>query len=130
MKKNRVLIVDDAGFIREILTRICESAGYYVVGEAVDGETAFSQALRLKPDIILMDIVMPRKNGIEATKEILKKNPEITIIACSTIDDELMKEQVIEAGCVAYVNKPFSRLKVLEALDIYGNKKIGESKNV
>ena len=122
--------MDDAGFIREILYRICESAGYHVVGEAVDGEAAVIQARKLKPNIILMDMVMPKKNGIVAAKEILKDQSDIYIIACSTIDDEMIREQALEAGCRTYINKPFHRLKVIEALALFGGKNVKEQSNV
>ncbi len=117
MSQDRVLIVDDAGFIREILNRICSSAGFLVVGQAVDGEEAVRQALALKPNFVLMDLVMPKKNGIQATKEILESLADVKVIACSTIEDDMMIEQALSAGCIDYLKKPFSRTMVINILN-------------
>lgn len=113
----KVLVVDDAPFIREVVNQILTSAGMTVVGEASDGDDAVSLANALQPDIILMDLVMPTKSGIEATKEILKANPSQKIIACSTLDQETLVMRAIDAGCIHYITKPFKKdtlLKVIE----------------
>lgn len=112
----RLLIVDDAAFIREVLVHIAKKAKIAVVGEAVDGEDALEKALRLKPDIILMDIVMPKKSGIQATKEILAELPQTKIIACSTEGQESMIVKALEAGCCDYIVKPFDVNNVIKIL--------------
>ncbi len=103
----KVLIVDDAAFVREVLTQILQKHGFEVVGEAQNGTEAVEMAASLKPDLILMDIVMPVKSGIQATEEILKLNPKMPIIACSTEGSEAMISRAIGAGCVDFVVKPF-----------------------
>ena len=103
----KVLIVDDAAFVREVLTQILEKHGFEVVGEAQNGTEAVEMAISLKPDLILMDIVMPVKSGIQAAEEILKINPKMPIIACSTEGSEAMISRAIGAGCVDFVVKPF-----------------------
>lgn len=103
----RVLIVDDAAFVREVLTQILLKHGFEVCGEAQNGTEAVEMALSKKPDLILMDIVMPIKSGIQATEEILKTNPHLPIIACSTEGSEAMVTKAIDAGCVDFVVKPF-----------------------
>ena len=105
----QVLIVDDAGFIREILRSLCDRAGLVVVGEAVDGLDAVRLAMRLKPDLILMDLVLPLKNGIQATQEILETHPEIRVIACTTLVDEQFVQEAKNAGCVGVLQKPFRK---------------------
>lgn len=112
----QVLIVDDAGFIREILRSLCDRAGLVVVGEATDGLDAIRMAMRLKPDLILMDLVLPQKNGIQATKEILETHPEIRIIACTTLADEHLIEQAKAAGCVGVLQKPFRKKEFNEII--------------
>jgi two-component system chemotaxis response regulator CheY len=109
----RVLIADDAGFVRELLTAACEALGYIVVGEAVDGDEVIQMALSLKPDIIVMDLVMPKYNGLEATERILEKLPEIDVIACSSLDDETTLNQALKKGCKAFLRKPFSKQSIL-----------------
>lgn len=103
----RVLIVDDAAFVREVLTQILQKHGFEVCGEAQNGTEAVESATSQKPDLILMDIVMPVKSGIQATEEILKTNPSMPIIACSTEGSEAMVAKAIAAGCVDFVVKPF-----------------------
>jgi two-component system chemotaxis response regulator CheY len=103
----RILIVDDAAFVREVLTQILLKHQFDVVGEAVDGDEAIQKASSLKPDLIIMDIVMPKKSGIQATLEILEANPKQKILACSTEGGEAMVMKALEAGCVDFITKPF-----------------------
>ncbi len=105
----RVLIADDAGFIREILTQACEALGVIVVGEAVHGEQVVDLAETYRPDVIIMDLVMPRMNGLEATQRILEMMPETIIIACSSMADETTLKQALDMGCKAFLRKPFTR---------------------
>ncbi|NQZ02577.1 MAG: response regulator [Bdellovibrionales bacterium] len=108
-----MMIVDDAPFIREVLSHIMSSEGLEVVAEAKDGTEVLPAVRRAKPDVILMDIVMPAKSGIDATKEVLQEFPDIKVIACSTLDQQLMVNKAIEAGCVDYITKPFQKEKVV-----------------
>lgn len=112
----KLVIVDDAPFIREVLRHIFEKSEIAVVGEAQDGEEAVAIVKELRPQIVLMDIVMPRKSGIEATAEILKDLPETKIIACSTLDQNNMIMRALEAGCCNYITKPFKANEVLDAV--------------
>jgi two-component system chemotaxis response regulator CheY len=105
----RVLIADDAGFIREILTQACEALGVIVVGEAVHGEQVVDLAEMYRPDVIIMDLVMPRLNGLEAAQKILETLPETTIVACSSMVDETTLKQAQDMGCKAFLRKPFTR---------------------
>ena len=108
----RVLIADDAGFVRELLINACYELGYKVVGEARDGQEAIDKAFALRPDVIVMDLVMPKFNGLEATEKILEKYPDIHIIACSSLDDEITLKQASEKGCLAFLRKPFNKSSV------------------
>lgn len=112
----RVLIVDDAPFIREVLKSTLTQAGYSVVGEAQDGTEAVKMCDTLKPDLIVMDIIMPHQSGLQASQKILKKHPKVKIIACSTLDDEAMIHRAIEAGCAAYIQKPFEKNNLLKVI--------------
>ncbi len=113
----RLLLADDAPFIRDVLRHIFESQqAFEIAGEAEDGEHAVQLAIQTKPDVILMDIVMPKMSGIEATQQILKTLPSCRIVACSTVDQETMVMRAIEAGCCSYVTKPFKANDVIKAV--------------
>lgn len=112
----RLVIVDDAPFIREVLRHIFASTEIEVIAEAVDGQEAVEVVTREKPDVVLMDIVMPRKSGIEATIEIMKALPNTRVVACSTVDQNSMVMRALEAGCCNYITKPFKAEDVLKAV--------------
>lgn len=111
-----VLIVDDAAFIREALIQICHEAGHLVVGEASNGVEAVEKSISTQPNLIIMDMVMPLKNGVEATIEILEKFPSMKIIACSTVDQEFLMQKALKAGCLSYISKPFKKQQILDAI--------------
>jgi two-component system, chemotaxis family, chemotaxis protein CheY len=115
-KRMRILIADDAQFVREILGTLVKKAGHELVGEVENGDQALDMALKTKPDLVIMDIVMPIKSGIQATIEILQALPETKVIACSTVDQDVMLMKALEAGAVEYVRKPFHALEVLDVL--------------
>lgn len=110
---SRVLIADDSGFVRELLAQACEALGYRVIAEASNGSEAIEMAKLYQPDIVVMDLVMPHYNGIEASLQILEKLPNVSIIACSSLDDEATLQKAMQAGCKAFLRKPFSRQSIL-----------------
>lgn len=117
----RLVIADDAPFIREVVRNLVEKHGIEVVGEAADGQEAVELALTTEPDVILMDIVMPEKNGIEATVEILKVNPKAKIVAFSTETHASLVLQAVNAGAVDYVYKPFKEDEIMRAINSANN---------
>lgn len=112
----RLVIVDDAPFIREVLRHIFMPTEIEVVGEAQDGQEAVDVVRATRPHIVLMDIVMPKKSGIEATIEIMKELPTTRILACSTVDQNNMVMRALAAGCCNFITKPFKAEEVLEAV--------------
>ena len=112
----KVVIVDDAPFIREVLNDVLVRAGHQVVAQAENGEEAVKVCMTHNPDVVLMDIVMPIKSGIQATKEILEKAPHIKIVAMSTVDQEVMLMRAVEAGAHDFINKPFKGDQVLAVI--------------
>jgi two-component system chemotaxis response regulator CheY len=103
----RVLIVDDAGFMREMLRDILTEGGYEVVGEAVDGEQAIATFQECAPDLVTLDIVMPRKSGLAALKEILALDPNACIVMCSALGQEALVMEALESGARDFIVKPF-----------------------
>lgn len=109
----RVLIVDDAVFMRNLIRDIFASGGFDVVGEAANGLEAVERYKELAPDITTMDIVMPFKSGIEATRDIVRHDPRALIVMCSALGQESLVMEAIEAGASDFVVKPFKGEDVL-----------------
>lgn len=103
----RVLIVDDAYFMRNLLKKALKEAGYDVIGEAKNGKEGIKLYFELKPDIVTMDINMPDISGIEVTKQILSKDPHAKIIAVTGNNDDSVKQEILSAGALEYLQKPF-----------------------
>ena len=112
----RVLIVDDAVFMRNLIRDIFASGGFDVVGEAANGLEAVERFRELRPDLTTMDIVMPFKSGIEATREIVKYDPRALIVMCSALGQEALVMEAIEAGASDFVVKPFKGEDVLSVV--------------
>lgn len=112
----RLVVVDDAPFIREMLRHIAGKSGIEIVGEAEDGVQGVEVVREKRPDVVLMDIVMPRLSGIEATKQIINELPEQRIIACSTESQESMVMKALAAGCCDFVAKPFKTNELIKAI--------------
>ncbi|OCS87685.1 response regulator [Caryophanon tenue] len=113
---NRILIVDDAAFMRMMIKDILTKNGYEVVGEAADGTQAVEKYNELKPDLVTMDITMPEKDGIAALKEIKATNPNATVIMCSAMGQQAMVIDAIQAGAKDFIVKPFQADRVIEAI--------------
>ncbi|MBJ6363388.1 response regulator [Paenibacillus sp. GCM10012307] len=113
---NRILIVDDAAFMRMMIRDILSKNGYEVVGEGQDGTQAIEKFKELKPDLITMDITMPEMDGIAALKEIKKLDPNAKVIMCSAMGQQAMVIDAIQAGAKDFIVKPFQADRVIEAI--------------
>jgi two-component system chemotaxis response regulator CheY len=102
----RVLVVDDSVFMRDIIKDIFAAGGFTVVGEASNGVEAVEKYKELKPDLVTMDLVMPYRNGIDATREILRNDARALVVMCSALGQETMVMEAIEAGAVDFIVKP------------------------
>jgi len=102
----RVLIVDDhEDFRNSLKAALAFRSTITVVGEAASGEEAIEQVATLKPDVVLMDVSMPGMSGVDATREIVRRRPDIRIIGLSMYDDPLYEKVVMEAGARGVVAK-------------------------
>jgi len=110
----KILIVDDTLFMRTLLKNILFSGGHTISGEAGDGEDGVIKYKELKPDLVTMDIVMPKMNGIEALKAIKEFDPAAKVIMCTAVGQEQMVKLAIKTGAKGYIIKPFQAPKVLE----------------
>ncbi|CAM4315475.1 MAG: response regulator [Paenibacillus macerans] len=114
---NRILIVDDAAFMRMMIRDILTKNGFEVVGEAQDGAQAIEKYKELHPDLITMDITMPEMDGIAALKEIKKLDPNAKVIMCSAMGQQAMVIDAIQAGAKDFIVKPFQSDRVIEAIN-------------
>ena len=110
-----VLITDDASLIRAQLREIITELGHDVVGEAENGNEAIEKNNKLDPDVIMMDITMPKLSGTEAVKEIRKTDTEVKIIMCSAMGQQRLVVDAIEAGAQDFIVKPFTPERVKQA---------------
>lgn len=112
----RVVVVEDEGLIRMDVVATLQEAGYEVVGEGSDGEEAIKLASELEPDLVVMDIKMPKLDGISAAEKIGElKIPVVLLTAFSQSD---LVARAAEAGAMAYVTKPFKPTDLLPAIQI------------
>jgi len=112
----RVLIVDDAAFMRMMIKDILEKNGFQVIGEANNGLKAVELYKKEKPDIVTMDITMPDMDGIEAVKAIKEFDPAAKVVMCSAMGQQTMVMDAIRAGAKDFIVKPFQPDRVLEAI--------------
>lgn len=112
----RVLIVDDLAFIKLIIRDTLEKTGFVVAGEASNGLEAVELYKRLKPDIVLMDITMPRMDGIQALTEIIKFDKTARIIMCSALGQQKLIIQSIQLGAKDFIVKPFKPERIVGAI--------------
>ncbi|GAB3824727.1 response regulator [Hymenobacter jeollabukensis] len=112
--KNRILIVDDSFYMRTMLKNMLTDAGYDVVGEAANGQQARDLASETKPDLITLDVILPDNTGLEVLKDIRQELPNVKIVMCSAVGQEVIVNEALESGASAYIVKPFSEDKVLE----------------
>lgn len=112
----RILVVDDAAFMRMMIKDILTKNGYEIVGEAENGLKAIEKFQELRPDLITMDITMPEMDGISAVKEIRKIDPNAKVIMCSAMGQQSMVIEAIQSGARDFIVKPFQPDRVLEAI--------------
>jgi two-component system chemotaxis response regulator CheY len=109
--------VDDAAFMREMLREILTDAGYEIAGEAADGDQAVTMFRECSPDLVTLDIVMPRKSGLEALREIRGLDPGACIVMCSALGQEALVMEALEAGASDFIVKPFKPDQALAVIE-------------
>lgn len=114
--EKRILICDDATFMRMMIKDILTKNGYEVAGEAENGLVAIEKYNELKPDLVLMDITMPEMDGITALKKIVESDSDAKIIMCSAMGQQSMVIDSIQAGAKDFIVKPFQAERVVEAV--------------
>jgi two-component system chemotaxis response regulator CheY len=112
----RVLITDDALFMRVTLKNILTKSGYEIAGEAVNGKESVDLYEQTRPDLVTMDITMPEMDGISALREIRRKHPDANVIMCTAMGQKNLVMEAVAAGAKDFIVKPFQPEKVVEAV--------------
>ncbi|AFK86800.1 response regulator [Thermoanaerobacterium saccharolyticum] len=113
---SKIMIVDDAAFMRMMIKDIITKNNLGTVIEAEDGSVAVEKYSQEKPDLVLMDITMPEMDGIQAVKQIVKKDPNAKVVMCSAMGQQAMVIEAIQAGAKDFIVKPFQPDRVIEAV--------------
>ena len=112
-----VLIVDDAVVMRMMIKGILSKNGYEVIGEAQNGVEAIDKYKALHPDLVTMDMVMPEMDGISAVKRIIAEDPDAKIIMCTSMGQQALVVEAMQAGAKSFITKPFQPPKILETIN-------------
>ena len=121
----KVLLVDDHEIMREGLSALLRKhPEYETVGQACDGRAALKMVEQLKPDIVVMDIEMPNLNGIDATRQMIAKRPDIKVLALSTHSRRSMVVKMLEAGASGYMLKDSAFSELMEGIKAMGEQRV------
>ncbi len=112
----RLLVVDDALFMRKLIHGVAVEAGWEVVGEAGDGSEAVTLFQTLRPDLVTMDLVMPVMGGLEALRQIRSIDPKAQVVVVTALDQKQALMDSIRDGAIDFIVKPFERQRVLNLL--------------
>lgn len=112
-----VMIADDSESIRLVLKDILDIGSHVVVGEAIDGQQAVDKYPEINPDVVLLDLAMPKKDGLAVVKEIMSKHPDAKIILITASDNQKIIKDCLSAGALAYISKPFDFDNVLKIIN-------------
>lgn len=112
----KILLVDDAAFMRMMIKDTLTKNGFTQILEAADGEIACQTYAAEHPDLVIMDITMPNKTGIEALKDIKASDPSARIVMCSAMGQEAMVVEAIKLGALDFIVKPFKADRILQTV--------------
>ncbi len=113
----RVLVVDDAAFMRKMVIDVLQGGGHEVIGEAGNGNEAIERYRELRPDVMTLDITMPEKDGLTALKEIIALDPAAKVVMCSALSQESKVLEAVKSGAKDFIAKPFQAQRVLTAIE-------------
>ena len=119
MAAKRVLIVDDALIVRKRIKEIAEEAGWQVAGEAKDGEEAVALYQQEQPDLVTLDIVMPKTDGVSALRQIVQDDPQARVVMVSAVNQKEKLAECIQAGAIDFIVKPFEKASLHSFFEKY-----------
>ncbi|MBI4363188.1 MAG: response regulator [Euryarchaeota archaeon] len=114
--RKRALVVDDSAYMRATLKQILDRAGYETVGEADDGAPVADLYRQLRPDLVTLDMVMLKVDGLTALREVMALDPQARVVMVTAMGQEDIIRQAMSLGARAYFLKPFKTSEVVEAL--------------
>lgn len=112
----KILICDDAAFMRCTIKNMLVNHGYEVIGEAADGLEAIVKYKELRPDIVTMDITMPNITGIDALKQIIKIDADAKVIMLTAMGQEAMVKEAVLSGAKNFIVKPFTEATLIKVV--------------
>lgn len=115
--EKKILIVDDAMFMRKSIRKILSEGGYANVEEARDGDEAIAIFGEYSPDLVLLDITMPGRSGLEVLEEILRQDEDAAVVMCSAMGQETVIQKAIVMGARDFIVKPFKKDEFLRIVD-------------
>jgi two-component system chemotaxis response regulator CheY len=119
MGTKRLLIVDDALIMRKRIREIAEEAGWQVAGEATNGEQAVALYHQEKPDLVTLDIVMPKMDGVSALKQMIQDDPQARVVMISAVNQKGKLAECIQAGAIDFIVKPFEKASLRSFFEKY-----------
>ncbi len=119
MGAKRLLIVDDALIMRKRIRDIAEEVGWQVAGEAKNGEEALALYEQEKPDLVTLDIVMPKMDGVEALKQLIASDPKARVVMVSAVDQKAKLTECIQTGALDFIVKPFEKIRLVQLFEKY-----------
>ena len=120
--KARCLIVEDAPFLREVYRYSLRKEEVEIIDEAIDGMDAMVKLNQHKPDLVILDLVLPLKNGIDILKEMGRISPGTKCIVISSLDEQEIIDKAMALGAIKYLTKPFTKAQLIEAVQLVTKK--------
>lgn len=112
----KVLVVDDSAFMRNFVKKALIGEGHTIIGEASDGLEAFEAYKKLKPDLVMMDITMPKTSGLSSLKLIINHDKNAKVIMCSAMGQKSLVLEALQLGAKEFIVKPFNPYRMNEAI--------------
>lgn len=113
----RILVADDSSYMRGVIKKILRSGGYTEIIEAADGDSALAAYKSERPDMVLLDIVMPVKSGIDSLRDIRSFDPKAKVVMVSAVGQEVIINEALNMGAAGFIIKPFDETQVLTAVE-------------
>jgi two-component system chemotaxis response regulator CheY len=113
----KIMVADDSAFMRLIIKEIVSKSSHQVIAEAEDGSIAVKKYSELRPDLVIMNIIMPELYGIEALRRIKKMDPNAKVIMCSAMGNQYQVIEAIQAGALDFIVKPFDSARMVDAIN-------------